>query len=94
MEELSRRVHVHTTASQSAGLKQGWADIAATPGIGSYAIFRQTLPNGGDCGGHQRGFVRFDDSTADGLSGISFRFGSLLGGSFTLAPPLPPPPAM
>jgi len=164
-------VTIHTSASASAGLQQGWADIAATPGVGSYAIFRQTLPNGvvaegtsaqqgnfqpslivpfdnssnntttvgivslssspatitatiwDENGaflgapqsiptlnplGHtafaiptlfpatvgKRGFVRFDNSTTDGLSGIGFSFGSLLGGSFTSVPTLPPPPAM
>jgi hypothetical protein len=162
-------VTIHTTAPQNAALQQGWADIAATPGIGSYAIFRQTLPNGvvaegtsaqqsnfqpslivpfdntsnntttvglvslssaavvitatiwDENGnflgapqsipalnplGHtafaiptifpattgKRGFVRFDSSAMDGLSGISFSFGSLLGGSFTSVPTLPPPP--
>jgi hypothetical protein len=164
-------VTIHTTAPQNAALQQGWADIAATPGVGSYAIFRQTLPNGvvaegtsaqqgnflpslivpfdntsnntttvglvslssapvvitatiwDENGnfvgapqsipalnplGHtafaiptmfpatngKRGFVRFDNSTTDGLSGIVFSFGSLLGGSFTSVPTLPPPPAM
>ena len=161
-------VTIHTTAPQNAGLQQGWADIAATPGIGSYAIFRQTLPNGvvaegtsaqqgnfqpslivpfdntsnntttvglvslssspvvitatiwDENGafvgapqsipalnplGHtafaiptmfpatngKRGFVRFDNSATDGLSGIGFSFGSLLGGSFTSVPTLPAP---
>jgi hypothetical protein len=42
----------------------------------------------------KRGFVRFDNSTSDGLSGIGFSFGSLLGGSFTSVPTLPPPPVM
>lgn len=164
-------VTIHTTAPETAGLQQGWADIAATPGVGSYAIFRQTLPNGvvaegtsaqqgnfqpslimpfdntsnntttvgivslssspvtitatiwDENGvfvgapqsiptlnplGHtafaipalfpatagKRGFVRFDNSTRDGLSGIGFSFGSQLGGSFTSVPTLPPPPAM
>ena len=164
-------VVIHTAAPQTAALEQGWADIAATPGVGSYAIFRQTLPNGivaegtssqqsnfqpglimpfdntsnnvttvglvtlssapvtitatiwdenGNMVGapsslpalsplghtafsipaqfpvtnNKRGFVRFDNSTTDGLSGIGFSFGSLLGGSFTSVPTLPPPPAM
>ena len=167
----STTVTIHTTASQNAALQQGWADIAATPGIGSYAIFRQTLPNGvvaegtsaqqgnfqpglivpfdntssntttvglvslssapvvitatiwDENGtfigspqsipalnplGHtafaiptmfpatngKRGFVRFDNSNTDNLSGIVFSFGSLLGGSFTSVPTLPLPPAM
>jgi Putative Ig domain len=162
---------IHTAASQTAALQQGWADIAATAGVGSYAIFRQTLPNGvvaegtsaqqssfqpslimpfdntsnnvttvglvslstapvtiaatiwdengNPIGGPapivmlsplghtafsipaqfpatngKRGFVRFDNSNTDGLSGIGFSFGSLLGGSFTSVPTLPPPPAM
>jgi hypothetical protein len=162
---------IHTTAPATAALQQGWADIAATAGVGSYAIFRQTLPNGVvaegtsaqqsnfqpslimpfdntsnntstvglvslssalvtitatmwdengtmlgaptplpavNALGHtafaiptifpitngKRGFVRFDNSNSDGLSGIGFSFGSLLGGSFTSVPTLPPPPAM
>jgi hypothetical protein len=162
---------IHTAASQTAALQQGWADIAATAGVGSYAIFRQTLPNGvvaegtsaqqsnfqsslivpfdntsnnvttvglvslstapvtitatmwDENGtflgatqsiptlsplGHtafsipaqfpgtngKRGFVRFDNSNTDGLSGIVFSFGSALGGSFTSVPTLPPAPAM
>jgi Putative Ig domain len=164
-------VVIHTTAGQTAALQQGWADIAATPGVSSYAIFRQTLPNGVvaegtsaqqsnfqpslimpfdntsnntstvglvslssvpvtitatiwdengnmlgapsslpalNALGHtafsipaqfpatnaKRGFIRFDNSTPDSLSGIGFSFGSLLGGSFTSVPTLPPPPAM
>ena len=164
-------VVIHTTAPQTAALQQGWADVDATPGVGSYAIFRQTLPNGvvaegtsaqqgnfqpslvlpfdnasnntttvglvslstapvtitatsyDENGvllgasqtiamlnplGHtafaiptmipatagKRGFVRFDNSTSDGISGIGFSFGSQLGGSFTSVPTLPPPPAM
>jgi hypothetical protein len=157
---------IHTTASQTAPLEQGWADIAATSGIASYAIFRQTLPNGvvaegtsaqqsnfqpslimpfdntsnnvtatglvslssapvtitatiWDEDGNQlgapfslpslnpfghfafsipaqfpitvgkRGYVRFDNSTQDGLSGIGLSFGEVLSGSFTSVPTLP-----
>ena len=37
---------IHTAAPLNSAIQQGWADIAATVGVGSYAIFRQTLPNG------------------------------------------------
>lgn len=158
---------LHTTAPLTAPLQRGWADIAATAGVGSYATFRQTLPNGvvaegtsaqqsnfqpslimpfdntsnnvttmglvtlssspvtvtasawdenGNPLGPQsptllnslghtafaiqdqfpntagkRGFVRFDNSSPDGLSGIGFTFSPTLGGSFTSVPTLPVP---
>lgn len=39
-------VVLHTAASANAPLQTGWADVSTTGGIGAYAIFKQTLPNG------------------------------------------------
>jgi hypothetical protein len=42
----STTVTLHTTAPTNTALQQGWADVFTTGGIGSYAVFRQTLPSG------------------------------------------------